>query len=142
MSQQPPVKSIKMRVAHMPRRMIMKYQAQVKFIGPLATEFLNEGIAVLFNMSAPDELREFAILHDGVELSAEVVAGDTVEIGTEAFKVLAIGPVANGNLADLGHLSLKFNGHHEVEMPGDVCLEAKPMPHITVGTIIRISEGT
>lgn len=43
---------------------MMKYQARVTFVGPMASEFLKENIAVLFSQDAPEELREFAILHD------------------------------------------------------------------------------
>lgn len=119
--------------------MMTKYQATVTFIGPLAGEFLAEQIIVLFGQNAPEELAEFAILHDGVELTAPFVAGDRVTIGEAGFEILAVGEVANDNLANLGHLVLKFNGETEVEMPGDVCLAAVPLPEITLGTVITIA---
>lgn len=119
----------------------MKYQAVVTFVGPMVSEFLKENIAVLFNQDAPEELREFAILHDGQHLSEPLVVGDVFEISGEAFKVLAVGPVANHNLAHLGHVALKFNGETEVEMPGDVCVEKKDIPTIEIGTRINIRRG-
>jgi PTS system glucitol/sorbitol-specific IIA component len=119
----------------------MKYQAKVTFVGPMASEFLRERIAVLFHEDAPEELREFAILHDGQHLTAPVAVGDVFEIDEVPFRVLAVGPVANDNLANLGHLALKFNGETTIEMPGDMCLEDKPIPSITVGTTIRIRQG-
>lgn len=119
----------------------MKYQARVTFVGPMASEFLRESIAVLFSQDAPEELREFAILHDGQQLAEPIVVGDVFEIDGEAFKVLAVGPVANENLANLGHLALKFNGEADIEMPGDVCLENKPIPPIKVGTMIYVKQG-
>ncbi len=118
---------------------MLKYQATVTYIGPLAGEFLAEQIIVLFGQNAPEELAEFALLHDGAELNAPFVAGDTVTIGDHAFQILAVGDVANDNLANLGHLVLKFNGDQEVEMPGDVCLEAVPLPEVMVGTVIMIT---
>jgi PTS system glucitol/sorbitol-specific IIA component len=118
--------------------MSKKYTATITFIGPYAKEFLAEQIIVLFGQNAPEELAEFALLHDGVELSAPFTAGDTVTIGEQAFEILAVGEVANDNLANLGHLVLKFNGDREVEMPGDVCLEAVPLPEVTIGTVITI----
>ena len=59
----------------------------------------------------------------------------------DAFTVLAVGDVANNNLENLGHLILKFNGETEPEMPGDVCLENKPLPKLVPGLLIRIEEG-
>jgi PTS system glucitol/sorbitol-specific IIA component len=118
--------------------MTLKYNATITYIGPLAGEFLAEQIIVLFGQHAPEELAEFSLIHDGVELTAPFGAGDTVTIGDHAFQILAVGEVANDNLANLGHLVLKFNGEREVEMPGDVCLEAVPLPEVTVGTVITI----
>lgn len=118
---------------------MIKYNATITFIGPLAIEFLAEQIIVLFGQNAPEELAEFALLHDGESLVAPFGAGDTVTIGAQSFRILAVGEVANDNLANLGHLVLKFNGEPEVEMPGDVCLEAVPLPEVTVGTVITIT---
>ena len=47
---------------------VIKYQATVTYIGPLVSEFLDSGIVVLFGEDAPEELRDFAIIHDGHEL--------------------------------------------------------------------------
>ena len=112
---------------------MIKYKAKITQIGPMVSEFIDNGIIVLFGLSAPDELAEFAILHDGKELVSPVTPGDTVTLGEGIFRVLAVGKVANENLAVLGHLVLKFNGQTAPELPGDVCLEAKPLPVVTVG---------
>jgi glucitol/sorbitol PTS system EIIA component len=118
---------------------MVKYKACVTQIGPLVAEFIAHGVLVFFGATAPEELTEFAIIHDGLELIEPIVAGDTVHIGDEAFQVLAVGEVANKNLSNLGHFVLKCNGQTEPEMPGDVCLEAKPLPVIKVGTMLIIS---
>lgn len=117
---------------------MLKYSATVTAIGPLTVEFVEAGILVLFGASAPEELQEFAIIHDGVDLAAPVAAGDTVKIDAASFNVLAVGDVANDNLKNLGHLVLKFNGQTEPELPGDVCVESQPLPPVTVGTVLRI----
>lgn len=119
--------------------MMNKYKARVTAIGPLVSEFLDFNIIVLFGQNAPEELAEFSILHDGQTLHAPLVVGDTVHVGETSFQVLAVGEVANDNLANLGHLVLKINGEHEIEMPGDVCVEIKPLPEIVVGTEIVVA---
>jgi PTS system glucitol/sorbitol-specific IIA component len=120
---------------------MVKYQGTVTAIGPYVGEFIDHKILVLFGEEAPEELAEFAILHDGKELKEELVVGDRVFLDDFQYQVLAVGEVANNNLKNLGHLILKFNGEHEPEMPGDVCVENKPLPEIEPGLKIRIEAG-
>ena len=61
-----------------------------------------------------------------------------VFINNEVYKILAVGDVANTNLANLGHLILKFNGEEKARLPGDVNVELKPVPDILIGTIFKI----
>ena len=117
---------------------MIKYAATVTAIGPLTGEFVEAGILVLFGASAPDELKDFAIIHDGVELTAPLAVGDVISVDAGRFNVLAVGDVASENLKNLGHLVMKFNGQTEPELPGDVCVESQPLPPVAVGTVIRI----
>ena len=117
---------------------MIKYQARVTGIGPLVKEFIEAGILVFFGEGAPPELAEFSILHDGKKPKANVTSGDTIYIDDNTYKVLAVGEVANTNFANLGHLIIKFNGKTKVELPGDVCVEAKPVPQIKPGTLLKI----
>lgn len=117
---------------------MLKYQATVTEIGPLVDEFINAGILVFFGADAPPELREFSIIHDGTELLSDVIPSDTVVIDDASYKVLAVGEVANSNLGNLGHLVMKFNGQEEAKLPGDVCVEEKPVHPVKVGTVFKI----
>src|SRR5512144_2086447 len=102
---------------------MIKYRAKITAIGPLAGEFIDAGVLVFFGQSAPSELAEFAILHDGTTLDGAVAPGDRLRLAGEDYAVLAVGEVANSNLSNLGHLVVKFNGQSQPEMPGDVCVE-------------------
>jgi len=117
---------------------MIKYQAQVTFIGPLVSEFVNHNILVLFGNDAPEELREFAVIHDGTVLKSKLEPGDTINLAGSSFAILAVGDVSNANLANLGHLVLKFNGETIPEMPGDVCLEKEKLPEIQIGSQLII----
>jgi glucitol/sorbitol PTS system EIIA component len=119
---------------------VIKYQGTILSIGPLVEEFKQAGILVFFGEGAPEELLDFSIIHDARELKKPVAAGDIVTIKEEKYKVLAVGDVANTNLANLGHLILKFNGEDTARLPGDVNLEAKPVPDIDVGMSFKIEE--
>lgn len=120
---------------------MIKYQATITAIGPLVSEFIDHNILVLFGETAPEELAEFSIIHDGKDMQGTLTVDDVVYLGEDGFVVLAVGEGANDNLKNLGHLILKFNGETEPEMPGDVCLEAKSLPTIEPGLEIRIEEG-
>ena len=121
---------------------MIKYQAKITAIGPLVAEFIDHNILVLFGEQAPEELAEFSIIHDGKDLNGTLLVGDFVFFGDSGYKILAVGDVANNNLKNLGHVIIKFNGETEPEMPGDVCVEARPLPALEPGLEIRIEEGT
>jgi PTS system glucitol/sorbitol-specific IIA component len=121
---------------------MVKYSAKILEIGPLVDEFISAGVLVFFGQDAPEELREFAILHDGGTLIEEVVAGDHFYLDQENFTVLAIGEVANQNLKSLGHFIIKFNGEHKPEMPGDICVEVRPLPPVRVGSTFSFKSGS
>lgn len=118
---------------------MIKYQAQITEIGPLITEFTEAGVLVFFGADAPDELREFAIIHDGQTLAQPVAAGDIFRLDRQSYRILAVGEVANTNLAALGHFIVKFNGEDAPEMPGDICTEALPVPELQVGMYFDIT---
>jgi len=117
---------------------MIKYQGKIISIGPMVDEFKQAGILVFFGKDAPPELVEFSILHDGEQLIEPVSVGDSVYIGEDQFKVLSIGEVANTNLANLGHLILKFSGEKEARLPGDVNVEARPIPKLKIGLDFKI----
>ena len=117
---------------------MIKFLATVTEIGPMVEEFINAGILVFFGDNAPPELVEFSIIHDGKKLKENVEPNDAIFIDDQDYKILAVGEIANTNLRNLGHLIMKFNGKTKVELPGDVCVESKPIPQIKVGTTIKI----
>ena len=64
--------------------------------------------------------------------------GDTVRIDDRAYRVTAVGEVANDNMVNLGHMDLKANGETEPPLPGDICLEKLPLPEPGPGTTLVI----
>lgn len=121
----------------------LKYETTVVKLGPLVHDFIDSGILVFFGMDAPEELAEFAILHEHTTLHAQVVAGDVIQINEDSYPVLCVGEVANENLSNLGHFIIKFNGYTEPEMPGDISVaEQSKLPVIEPGTTIKFFAGT
>ena len=117
----------------------VRYSTVVTAIGPLLGEFLAEGIIVLFNQDAPEELWDFAVIHRPEGTFEEVKPGDLVRFGShDPIRVTAVGEVANKNIEALGHAVFKCNGNAAAELPGDVCLENVPLPQVEVGQTVRI----
>ena len=52
----------------------------------------------------------------------------------------AVGDIAQSNLETLGHLTVVFSGAKEAGLPGSICVEAKPMPKLAIGSKISIVE--
>lgn len=115
-----------------------KYSATILSVGPLLGEFTEAGILVFFGENAPEELQEFSVIHDGTTLEADLEPGDFVSLDGVEYKILAVGEIANLNFRNLGHLVLKFNGETEVDLPGDVCVEAKPLALLHPGSKIEV----
>jgi glucitol/sorbitol PTS system EIIA component len=115
-----------------------RFETRVVAVGEQVAEFVRAGVLVLFKAGAPDELAEFSVLHEATVNEDGVEPGDVLELGDERYRVLAVGSVANQNLQALGHLVVKANGRIEPELPGDVCVELKPLLKPEVGDVIRI----
>lgn len=118
--------------------MTVVYETEVTAVGPMAVEFAAEGILVFFGSDAPEELHEFAIIHEHSPNTRDVVPGDVIEIGGETFEVTGVGDVANENLRNLGHVVVKFNGLAETELPGEMSVAPGEIPDIQPGTLFRI----
>jgi len=117
---------------------VTKYETKVEQIGPLAQDFIDEGILVFFGMNAPEELKEFAILHHHTQLLQPIKAGDTLVIGDDSIQILCVGEVANENLSNLGHFVVKFNGFAEPEMPGDISVPKQDnLPTVEPGVVVK-----
>ena len=114
------------------------FKATITEIGPLVKEFIDSDILVFFGEGAPPELVEFSIIHNGKLEQDDVTVGNINSISDSEFKVLAVGDVANLNFKNLGHIIIKFNGKNKTELPGDICVEKKPLPSIKVGDEIKI----
>ena len=115
-----------------------RYATTVTAVGEQVAEFVGQGILIWFAEGAPEELHFFTVLHRPTVTSGGVRPGDLVRIDDKAFRVTAVGDVANENMVNLGHMDLKANGADEAPLPGDICLEELPLPEPRPGTTMVI----
>jgi PTS system glucitol/sorbitol-specific IIA component len=115
-----------------------RYATTVTAVGEQVAEFVDHGLLIWFAEGAPEELHFFSVLHRPTVTTGGVRPGDTVRIDDQAFRVTAVGEVANDNMVNLGHMDLKANGDTEPPLPGDICLEKLPLPEPGPGTTLVI----
>ena len=117
------------------------YENEIKALGALVEEFKETGMFVMFGEGAPDTLSDFCYTVSVNPIDGEIKPGQTFEIDGEPFTITAVGEEAPHTLAGLGHCTVNLNGNTVADLPGTICLEAKPMPDLHVGTKIRIIEN-
>ena len=115
-----------------------RYAATVTAVGEQVPEFIGQGLLIWFAEGAPEELHFFTVLHRPTVTTGGVRPGDLVRIDDKAFRVTAVGEVANDNMVNLGHIDMKANGVSEAPLPGDLCLEELPLPEPRPGTVLVI----
>jgi len=115
-----------------------RYATTVTAVGEQVAEFVGQGILIWFAEGAPEELHFFTVLHRPTVITGGVRPGDLVRIDDKAFRITAVGDVANENMVNLGHMDLKANGAAEAPLPGDICLEELPLPEPRPGTTLVI----
>ncbi|HYT10214.1 MAG TPA: PTS glucitol/sorbitol transporter subunit IIA [Mycobacteriales bacterium] len=119
----------------------VRYSTVVTAVGALVPDFVAQGVLVWFAEGAPEELHEFSVLHRPTVVGGGVAPGDEVRLDDAVLRVLAVGPVANDNLVNLGHLDLKASGETSAPLPGDVCVERVPLPAVRPGSRLTIVAG-
>ena len=115
-----------------------RYATTVTAVGEQVPEFIGQGLLIWFAEGAPEELHFFTVLHRPTVTTGGVRPGDLVRIDDKAFRVTAVGEVANDNMVNLGHIDMKANGASEAPLPGDLCLEELPLPEPRPGTVLVI----
>ena len=101
--------------------------------------FLDEGIVVFFGDNAPEELQDFAVIHKLEQISGEIVVGTKISLSDSNLEVVSVGPVANENFKNLGHLVLKLDSSTEEAQLGDVRCTFDNKPNIRIGDNLRIN---
>lgn len=89
------------------------YQTTITRIGQSATEALGEQMLITFREGAPADIEEFCFIHCHGELTGALQPGARCELGQHSYPVTAVGSVAEQNLRELGHITLRFDGLRE-----------------------------
>ena len=117
--------------------MTVIYQTTITHIGACATMALEEQMLITFREGAPADIEEYCFIHNHVELAGTLQPGAELQLGEQRYPVTAVGEVAEQNLRELGHITLRFDGHREAEFPGTVHVAGPGPDAIAPGCVLK-----
>jgi PTS system glucitol/sorbitol-specific IIA component len=116
----------------------MEYKTTVTKLGETYGEIFDQGMVVVFNENAPEELAELSALHTPAKLPGDVKPGDEVVLGNKRYAVSAVGSEANYTLGKMGHCTFVFTGANKAELDGHIVLKGEGMPVLKPGSPFEI----
>jgi PTS system glucitol/sorbitol-specific IIA component len=116
----------------------MEYKTTVTKLGESYGDIFEQGMVVVFNENAPEELAELSALHTPAKLPRDVKSGDEVVLGNKRYTVTAVGPEANYTLGKMGHCTFVFTGTDKAELDGHIVLKGNGMPELKPGAAFEI----
>ncbi len=110
------------------------FYGEITLIGELAREALEDNMMILFNDTAPCDLADYCFIHHQSVEKGHIDLNSTLLVDDVAYVVTAVGPAANINLQQLGHITIKFDGADTPELPGCIHVLGPAIPAIKIGT--------
>lgn len=116
------------------------YESSIRKVGSHGAGTVNQDTVITFGKDVPEALKNFCYIIDIHRVEGEIKQGQTLQIGGQSFRITAVGEVAKRNLEELGHVTFRFNGATEAELPGCIYLEEGKIPPIAEGDKVIIEE--
>ncbi|MWN06205.1 PTS glucitol/sorbitol transporter subunit IIA [Gilliamella sp. Pas-s95] len=114
------------------------YHSKINQIGEFAQEALADGMLILFKNGAPADLAEYCFVHSHDDLQQDLQVGQEIKLGKHVYEITAVGDVGSINFRELGHITLRFDGNHQAELPGTVHVKGDLPDQLSVGDEIII----
>lgn len=114
------------------------FETKVTGVGPEAELFKEEKLVILFGENAPNGLAEYCYNIELNKTLGPIEKDMKLCFDDHGYKITAVGNVVVQNLNELGHITIKFDGAMEAELPGTLYVENQPLPTIQTGTTITI----
>jgi PTS system glucitol/sorbitol-specific IIA component len=81
------------------------YESTILRVGAETDELFEGGVVILFGEPVPDALESVSVIHRAAAApTAEMRAGDLLQLGGSTIELRAVGERANENLRTLGHI--------------------------------------
>ena len=93
---------------------------------------------ILFKTGAPADLADYCFIHSHDVLKQDLQVGQVIHLGHHIYNITAVGDVANVNFQQLGHITIRFDGNCQAELPGTVHVKGLIPEKLFVGDEIKI----
>ena len=113
------------------------YQTTITNIGDSAREALLDDMLITFREGAPKDIEEFCFIHQHSTTDGELQAGNIMELAQQRYVITAVGEVATQNLRELGHVTIRFNGDEQPELPGSIHVNGPTPSDIPIGSSLK-----
>lgn len=122
------------------------FQTTLAVVGADAADLIADGILILFDRTAPPELAEVSVLHEGARPPGRAPnSGDWLCIGPERVRITAVGDAAWRKVHELGHVVFSFNGASLPSRPGEICVApmepARLLSLLAPGAVLAVRPG-
>ncbi len=105
------------------------WESEIIHLGAESGEFIAAGCFILFGEPVPPALAEMSLVHSPVEApTSELQAGDHFVVGEQAVVLDEVGPLAQKNLTEIGHVVIYVNTPGQKLLPGAVKATAETIP--------------
>lgn len=113
------------------------YQTTITQIGQSALEALEDNMLITFCEGAPADIQDYCFIHSHGALTGTLKPGISFELNGQHYDVTAVGNVAQQNLQELGHITLRFDGGAQAEYPGTVHVNGQLPQDIEIGCQLK-----
>ncbi len=113
--------------------MLPLYQVRIESIGEFANCALEDDMMIIFSDMAPSDAADYCFIHGHDVLKGEIKPGGVLKLGQQQYPITAVGDVVNQNLAELGHITIRFDALNEAEYPGCLHVYGERPQHVSCG---------
>lgn len=106
-------------------------------IGLSAADALSDQMLILFREGVPADIEAFCFIHCHGKLRGALLPGAQLELGQARYLVTAVGAVAQQNLRELGHITLRFDGRTTASYPGMVHVAGTVPQSVAPGCVVK-----
>lgn len=115
-----------------------QYKSEIIELGVSVDEMIQLGMLILFSNDAPNELRDYCVIHSNDQLLKDLKVNQKIYIGKDQYTISSIGSSALQQWQELGHVTLRFDGQLTPELPGTVHLNEKFKRIPKIGEFIKV----
>ena len=114
------------------------FKTKIIEVGKSADYFRGKGLVVLFSEAVDGIPMDYSYKINKKPVNGDISSDMSVYLNDEPYRITAVGKDVFQNLNEYGHITMRFDGSTEANMPGTLYLEEKELPMIDENMEIEI----